>query len=206
MFIGAVHVQFWIESMRPLEKYFGRKHDAVPNARLFDSAHLMRRDARGVALAGVAGALLLVGVVFPRPSSAPVNSSPAPSIRVSAASQAPPASLTPVEEMERRVFDLTNGERTRVGLRRLGREAVLATAARVHSEDMLRRGFFDHVNPDGQSPADRVARIAGPSAGTIGENIWMWSGSISPPLHALVEQAVAGWMARLRASPILATW
>ena len=35
-------------------------------------------------------------------------------------------------------------------------EAQLRCAARLHSMDMAVRGFFDHTNPDGESPWDRV--------------------------------------------------
>lgn len=46
---------------------------------------------------------------------------------------------------------------------------MLLEAARAHSKDMLDRGFFDHVNPDGQNPRDR-ARARG-YTGSVGENI-----------------------------------
>ena len=34
-------------------------------------------------------------------------------------------------------------------------------AARAHARDMHERGFYDHVNPDGEAPEDRVACGAG---------------------------------------------
>jgi len=46
----------------------------------------------------------------------------------------------------------------------------LICAARVHSLDMAVRGFFDHTNPDGESPFDRMG-YAGYSYITAGENI-----------------------------------
>jgi uncharacterized protein YkwD len=46
----------------------------------------------------------------------------------------------------------------------------LAAVARAHSQDMLKRGFFAHVNPDGASPAMRVT-AAGFAWETEGENI-----------------------------------
>lgn len=97
--------------------------------------------------------------------------------------------------MEQLILDLTNDQRKRAALPPLDRDAVLSSAARSHSEDMLRRTFFGHVSPDRQTPADRVARASGLAAGAIGENIWMWSGTIRPPRRELVEQAVAEWMA-----------
>ncbi len=38
-------------------------------------------------------------------------------------------------------------------------DEVLRIAARLHSSDMGERGFFDHDNPDGQSPFDRIAAV-----------------------------------------------
>lgn len=46
----------------------------------------------------------------------------------------------------------------------------LTAAARAHSEDMLSRNFFAHVNPDGVSPSDRI-QTAGYTYSTVGENI-----------------------------------
>jgi len=62
---------------------------------------------------------------------------------------------------------------------------ALRCAARVHSQDMANRGFFDHVNPEGESPGDRISR-AGYSFFTAGENIA--AGQTSP------EEVVAGWL------------
>jgi uncharacterized protein YkwD len=64
-------------------------------------------------------------------------------------------------------------------------EARLRCAARVHSLDMATRGFFDHQNPDGESPFDRMER-AGYSFFAAGENIA--AGQTSP------QQVVDGWL------------
>jgi uncharacterized protein YkwD len=69
----------------------------------------------------------------------------------------------------------------------------LALAARTHSEDMLRRRFFSHVNPDRRGPSERVRRISGVSQ-PVGENIWSWSGRARPSPASLAGQAVAAWM------------
>lgn len=42
--------------------------------------------------------------------------------------------------------------------------------ARMHSEDMAARGFFDHYNPDGESPFDRMGNY-GIKFRAAGENI-----------------------------------
>lgn len=46
----------------------------------------------------------------------------------------------------------------------------LRCAAQVHSQDMHDRDFFDHTNPDGLAPWDRMA-LAGYSWSRAGENI-----------------------------------
>ncbi|MCO6436623.1 MAG: CAP domain-containing protein [Phycisphaerae bacterium] len=63
--------------------------------------------------------------------------------------------------------------------------AALRCAARLHSLDMATRGFFDHTNPDGDGPAERIAPT-GYQPRTWGENIAYG--------YATPEQVVAGWM------------
>ena len=47
---------------------------------------------------------------------------------------------------------------------------ALRCAARVHSQDMVDRNFFDHTNPSGESPFQRMGQ-AGYNYSTAGENI-----------------------------------
>ena len=49
-------------------------------------------------------------------------------------------------------------------------EPALRCAARVHSKDMVDRAFFDHTNPSGESPFQRM-NMAGYQYSTAGENI-----------------------------------
>lgn len=65
-------------------------------------------------------------------------------------------------------------------------DARLHCAARVHSQDMSERAFFDHVDPDGQDPFDRLAE-AGYDFLQAGENIA--GGPLDP------KAAVDGWLA-----------
>jgi uncharacterized protein YkwD len=62
--------------------------------------------------------------------------------------------------LEARVHELINAERIRLKLKPLKIDEKLSSIARRHSEDMGRRSFFDHVNPDGKNPTDR-GRAAG---------------------------------------------
>jgi uncharacterized protein YkwD len=67
------------------------------------------------------------------------------------------------------VFCLNNQIRAHYGLPAFRRDARLDVAARLHSMDMMARGFFDHTNPDGQTPGARAV-AQGYGLG-VGENI-----------------------------------
>ena len=51
-----------------------------------------------------------------------------------------------------------NQARRRQRVHALAWSPRLAAVAGAHSRDMARRGFFDHVSPDGAGPQDRVRR------------------------------------------------
>jgi len=73
-------------------------------------------------------------------------------------------------ELEAQMLDLVNQERARAGLPPLRADPELTAVARAHSRDMLARGYFSHVAPDGKDPFDRL-RQAGVSYRTAGENL-----------------------------------
>lgn len=90
-----------------------------------------------------------------------------------------------VAAYEQEVFDLVNQIREENGLEPFVYNEILAETARVHSQDMIDRDFFDHYNPDGKSPFDRM-RDNGLSYSMAAENIAV--GYPSP------EAVVEGWM------------
>ena len=57
--------------------------------------------------------------------------------------------------LELRIHELINAERTSRKLCPLKIEDRLSEVARIHSRDMSSRSFFDHINPDGKGPSDR---------------------------------------------------
>jgi uncharacterized protein YkwD len=63
-----------------------------------------------------------------------------------------------VPQLERRVHDLINKERTSGKRPVLQWDDRLTQIARGHSADMVKRAFFDHVNPDGADPTARGKR------------------------------------------------
>ncbi|MCZ6690283.1 MAG: IPT/TIG domain-containing protein [Planctomycetota bacterium] len=83
------------------------------------------------------------------------------------------------------VFDLINQERGVVGKPDLTHDPAIRLVARAHSEDMRDRNFFDHRNPDGDDPDDRLL-AAGISFGA-------WAEIIQFNLSADPAQAAFDW-------------
>ncbi len=71
---------------------------------------------------------------------------------------------------ESELLNLINAERASHGLGPVRMSNVLMQVARAHSQDMIDRDFFDHTNPDGWGPGDRLDN-AGYNWMTYGENI-----------------------------------
>ena len=69
------------------------------------------------------------------------------------------------------IRDCANRERRERGLHQLRHDPALDAAARLHARRMLAQGFFDHEDPSGNGPADRVKRFAKRRYVIVGENI-----------------------------------
>jgi uncharacterized protein YkwD len=65
---------------------------------------------------------------------------------------------------------LLNQHRRAVGCSFLSWNREVAAVAQAHSDDMVDRSFFDHTNPDGNSPFDRL-EDAGVAFSSAAENI-----------------------------------
>lgn len=59
-------------------------------------------------------------------------------------------------EAARQMLDLVNQERTSRGIRPLVWDETIVPTALAHSYDMFRRSYFSHIDPDGNSPFDRM--------------------------------------------------
>lgn len=77
---------------------------------------------------------------------------------------------SPASSVHRQMLDALNSYRRSHGLATLYYSKTLEAAADDHAEDLYRRNFFDHQNPDGEMPWDR-AEEAGYCNGSVGENI-----------------------------------
>ena len=98
-------------------------------------------------------------------------------------------------DIEGLVFALVNKERAAHGLGGVRPEAGLANVARFHSLDMLRRRFMAHDNPDGEAPADRVARGHRTLlACKVAENLASLTSSVPDSPQEAASRLMDGWM------------
>jgi uncharacterized protein YkwD len=72
--------------------------------------------------------------------------------------------------MEVAMLEMVNKERAKAGLKPLKADPELTFVARAQSQDMLKRGYFAHINPEGRDPFDRM-RAANISFRAAGENL-----------------------------------
>ena len=88
---------------------------------------------------------------------------------------------------EQKCYDLVNAMRAEKKLPLLKFAPDLLAVARKHSLDMGTRNFFDHKNPDGKSPFDRIS-AAGINYNYAAENIQFSQGYADP-----AAVAADGW-------------
>jgi uncharacterized protein YkwD len=120
-----------------------------------------------------------------------------PNASASAGAPCPGANARPSSQTLDEVRDATecliNRERTKRGLRALRTNASLQSSAGAYARDMVRRSFFDHVSPSGETLTERIREdtryLAGALRWEIGENLAWGTGSKATP-----RQVVAGWM------------
>jgi uncharacterized protein YkwD len=137
----------------------------------------------GIVILSVVALALVTFALWPRDSRTPVDpcgpTTKAPSESgVAAAGQA--------------TLCLVNRERTQRGLPALRENSLLSAASLEHSQDMVRRDYFEHASMDGRSVADRLRAIGysrGVSA-SAGENIAYGEGAEATP-----ASIVRAWMA-----------
>ena len=72
--------------------------------------------------------------------------------------------------LEVEMLNMINKERQKAGVKPLLMDPQLVPLARAQSDDMFRRGYFAHVNPDGKDPFVRM-KEAGIQFQAAGENL-----------------------------------
>lgn len=93
----------------------------------------------------------------------------------------------PADETD--IFKLVNRERERAGLGDLQWDEKAATVARRYAARMADEGFFDHVDPDGNTAIQRASRSGLKHWSRIGENLFECD-----PTRGFTSLAVRGWM------------
>lgn len=73
-------------------------------------------------------------------------------------------------DLEQQMLQLLNGERKKKGLKPLVADEPLKAVARAHSADMIKRGYFSHITPEGKDPFYRMKK-AGINYRSAGENL-----------------------------------
>ncbi len=74
------------------------------------------------------------------------------------------------EDLEAEMLILVNDERKKEGLPALKADPEMKRVARLHSADMFAKGYFSHMNKEGESPSKR-ARDENVGFLTAGENL-----------------------------------
>ena len=111
--------------------------------------------------------------------------------RVDALPNVEPVVSTEASEIERHAFDDTNRARLAQGLVPLKWDGTLYQIARRHSEDMVKRGYFDHETPDGLRLRDRALQGGIVHFRVLAENIAYNQGFKDPGAFAVQRWLVS---------------
>ncbi|MCR8826680.1 CAP domain-containing protein [Pseudosulfitobacter koreensis] len=98
------------------------------------------------------------------------------------------------DQMRARALELVNAARAAQGLATLTAGPALNSAASAHARDMLQRGFYAHVSPEGAGPRDRYLAEGGSKWELVAENIAKCTGCPIPPTLDRIEAFHTGWM------------
>lgn len=117
------------------------------------------------------------------PTSAPPQptSTPAPTSAPIIPAVQQPADIT---QAEQDIFRLTNEQRAQHGVPPLVWSDTIANVARLHSQDMETRHYFEHITPDGMTLGQRL-QLGGVSYNIAAENI-----AAAPTADIIMD----GWM------------
>ncbi|MDO8648791.1 MAG: CAP domain-containing protein [Candidatus Peregrinibacteria bacterium] len=93
--------------------------------------------------------------------------------------------------IRKRILELVNEERKKAGVVPLSEESHLTQAAQAHAEDMWKRNYFSHINPEGKGSTDRIRAAGYPLTGRwyTGENIAKG--------QTTAEQVMTSWLQSL---------
>ncbi|MGG7177282.1 CAP domain-containing protein [Clostridium paraputrificum] len=105
--------------------------------------------------------------------------------------QVPTSNEKFMAEVERMIFEKVNAERAKAGAAALSYNSTMEKYARIKSQDMGDRGYFDHNDPEGNLITVQM-KNDGVSYSAWGENI-AYIGGVSDA-NALANQFMTNWM------------
>ena len=144
------------------------------------------------------GRLALILTKSPRTTrtTLPARRTVSPAVRVPATEIGPTgyeASTVRNEQAQTaEVLRLVNRERAKYGLPQLRRNRSLDKIASYHATDMARRNFYDHVNPEGQGPKERMDMLV--ARGLINPINWRALGENIDKMDPSARHVMASWM------------
>jgi uncharacterized protein YkwD len=144
-----------------------------------------RRAAAFAALVA-APVLALAGPAFAAETKAAADTKAAAETKAAAGTTAKPAVAVDKAAYETQVVALTNAQRAAHGCPALRIDNRLIAAARVHSTDMVRQGYFSHTGSDGTTFVAREVSAGYPKKGPSAENI-AWG-------YRTPQDVVTAWM------------
>lgn len=99
-----------------------------------------------------------------------------------------------LDELRARALELVNQTRREQGLSPVQLGPEVNEAALAHARDMLKRDYYSHRSPEGNSVQDRYIAAGGSKWRLTAENIARCADCISVPNAQMVERLHRGWM------------
>lgn len=131
-------------------------------------------------------------VIPETPSYTPEQAAPdgAPQVQPTPpAAEIIPEGTSFVESVEQEIYRIVNEERAKAGVPALGYNNTMQKYARIKSQDMAERNYFDHKDPDGALITSKMQQD-GVGYSAWGENIAYIGGSA----NGLASQFMTNWM------------
>lgn len=110
----------------------------------------------------------------------------------SSLSVATTAAFAEANAVERTAFTKINEARVKNGLTPFAWDPVLCFMARMHSQEMAKRGYFAHETPEGLEPKDRARALGILHFRVLGENIAYNRGYEDPGAFAAERWMMSG--------------
>jgi uncharacterized protein YkwD len=141
----------------------------------------MKKQAIVVAvILALVSAMTLANVALAAQSNKPTDSPPGKAEAGTATEQTCDGESIELSKEEKLTLDLHNKIRKDKGLKQLCVDPTLQKAARAHSAEMIKKGYFAHNSRDGKTSGERLKGL-GYNWRATGENIAWGSGSYSEP-------------------------